>query len=255
MHCARNLLFSLLVVLPARIVSGQSKGLRVVSSLNLTVASDGFSGRVELLQDSRLTPDLAKLLWGSGGPELALDPGDPLYKELTALPLKDAAIRLVDQHSRTIQELTLKREQALIGAELLHPGFRTILVTTDLSAGFGSYSGLFTELIDVSRGRFEFVDARDAQSGARSPIYLGNTLKTAWKLVAAPGNSGKSKDILEIACRPNADASVFYLTYSRYSWSGTEWVVFTRRVPGMWEADEPFPASERFPRSDSRAQR
>ena len=194
-----------------------------------------------------MTSDLEKVLWQSGGPDMALDEKDPRYKRLTVIPLQNAVLRLLDNHSRLIQEMKLEREQARIHTEQLIPGHRTILVTTELSAGFGSYSGPSTEMIDISHGKIDVVSARDSKSGRLTPIYLASTLKTAWELVPST-RLGPLKDILEIACRPNDDASKFYVTYTRYFWNGSEWVESSRRVLGFWEADSKFPPTERFPK-------
>ena len=227
----------------------QQPNLIVVKSLTLTVASDGFDGRLELLDDMRLTSDLGKMLWGSGGPEMALDENDPHYKDFTSTPLRKAVLRLRNAHRIIIAETTLEREQARVRFERLHPDLRTILVTTDLSAGFGSYSGPLTELLEVAGGRLETVVARNTESGLSKPIRLLSTLKTAWKLVPATGDQNNLKDILEVACRPDFDSkeAKFFVTYTRYHWDGKEWIVLTRKVHGFWEDEGSFPALGQFP--------
>jgi hypothetical protein len=224
--------------------------LVVVSTLTLTAASDGFNGKLELLEDARLTPALEKKLWGSGGPEMALDENDPRYKDLTTNLLLNAVLRLKDTHGKTVAQSELEREQARIRFERLHPGRRAILVTTDLSAGAGSYSGPLTELMTVAGGRLKTVVARDAESGESEPIRLMITLKTAWKLVPAAGARNNLEDILEVACRPDVDAedaNDFLVTYMRYHWDGKGWIVLTRKVHGLWEDDNGFPAPDQFP--------
>jgi hypothetical protein len=230
--------------------TAQSPALAVKATIQLAPATDGFDGKLELLEDSRLTPELDKTLWGAGGPEMALDENDPLYKQLASAPLQHATLRLKDRHGKGIKEMTLDREQARISVQTLHPVHRTILVTIDLSAGFGSYSGPLTELLDVSHGKLEFAMAQDAHSRTEKPLYLANTLKTAWRFSPASNDVATQKDILEVACRPNADAIVFYTTYTRYHWNGSEWISVSRRSAGMWESDQPFPAASRFPKAD-----
>jgi hypothetical protein len=178
---------------------------------------------------------------------MALDPKDPRYIALTSTPLRPALIRLLDTHSNTVDERKLEREDVRVSATTLHPGHRVLLVTTDLSAGFGSYSGPLTQLIDVSRGRLDTEEAWDSESGKLEPISLVSTLKTAWKFVPARPEVDGAKDILEIACRPNNDASAFYLIYTRYRWNGGEWVESHRQVQGFWEADRVFPDAAKFP--------
>lgn len=225
----------------------QEDGLAIKATIQLSSAADGFNGRLVLLEDKRLTPDLDKLLWESGGPELALNPTDPRYKLLTSPPLQPAKIRLLNDSSNPVAEMKLERELARIEPVPLHPGHRTILVTTDLSAGFGSYSGPFTELLDLRQGKFETVTAQNTESSDQQPIRLASTLKTAWKLSPAGNHSNAAEDILEVACRPNADASAFYITYSRYHWTSHGWIESSRSARGWWEADEAFPPSAAFP--------
>jgi hypothetical protein len=237
----------LAIIALANSSSAQKDGLAIKTTIRLTPATDGFSGRLVLLEDERLTTDLDKLLWGSGGVEMALDSADPRYKALISPPLRPALLRLQDGSSNTVAEMKLERELARISTASLHAGRRTILVTTDLSAGFGSYSGPSTQLLETSDGKLETVEARDEISGKSEAIQLPSTLKTEWK-VASEAAGGAAKDLLEIACRPNVDASVFYNTYIRYHWNGKEWLKYSRRTKGMWEADDPFPADARFPK-------
>ncbi|MGD0860151.1 MAG: hypothetical protein ABR912_12595 [Terracidiphilus sp.] len=241
---------TILMAAAVPVIVAQQPELVVAGSLRLTAVSDGFDGRLELLEDARLSPDLKKELWGSGGPEVALDPKDPLYKDLTAVPLQKAVLQLMDAHGKVIAEKTLERELARMGFVSLRPGKRTILVTTDLSAGFGSYSGPDTELLEVSEGGLESVVAKDSKSGLSEPIRLASTLKIAWRLVPAAGGVNGQKDILEFACRPadwGALNSGFVLIYTRYHWNGKGWTEFNRRVHGFWESDEGFPPLARFP--------
>jgi hypothetical protein len=238
----------LAAIAPAR--SERQPHLVVANSLTLTAASDGFIGKLELLEDARLTPALEKTLWGSGGPEMALDQNDPRYKDLTTNVLLNAVLRLIDAQGKTVSRTVLEREQARIRFEKLYPGRRAILLTTDLSAGSGSYSGPVTELMTADGGRLKTVVARDEESGSSDPIRLMSTLKSAWKLVPAAASKNTQKDILMVACRPDYDAEYagdFILTYTRYHWDGKGWIVLNRKVRGSWENDNEFPALEQFP--------
>jgi len=228
-------------------ILAQDHRLKVKTAIQLTAATDGFDGTLELLEDARLTPKLENTLWQTGGPGLALDSDDPLLKKLTVPPLEHALLRLTDGQQNVIGEMALERELARTQIASLHAGFRTILVTTDLSSGFGSYSGPLTQLLDLSRKKLEIATATDLQTRATEPIHLANTLKTAWHFSPVPGSRSPQRDILEAACRPNADGSKFSITYTRYHWTGTAWLVHARKSPGMWEADQPFPPASRFP--------
>ncbi len=243
---ARLLLFVLLPIAAAPVIGASQPSLVVAGSLTLTAAPDGFGGRLELLEDARFTPDLEAVLWRAGGLEMALDENDPLYRKLTSTPLRNAVLELRDAEGKIVEEKPLERELARARIEALRRGRRTILVTTNLSAGFGSCSYPVTELLEVVGERLEPVVARDAKSGASAPIRLSSARKAAWRLAPAPGGQ---KDILQLVCRPDLDAQEagFIVTYRRYHWNGREWMVFTRRDRGCWEDDRAFPASERFP--------
>jgi hypothetical protein len=239
-----------LVAAFAPLIVAQQPKLVQVKSLTLTTESDGFDGRLELLEDARITPDFEKTLWGSGGPDLALDEKDPIYRTLATTPLRHAVLRLIDTRLKVVAEKALDREQARISFRQLHPGGRTILVTTDLSAGWGSYSGPLTELLEAAGGTLKTLTARNAQSGLSEPIRLASTLKTAWKLTPMTSGRNSQKDILEVACRPDFDAKEagsFIVTYTRYHWDGKGWIVLTRKLSGFWEDDGSFPASGQFP--------
>jgi hypothetical protein len=175
--------------------------LVVARSLTLTGSLDSFDGRLDLLEDARLTPELKKTLWESGGPEMAFDPKDPVYKDLTSIPLRKAVLRLLDERGKVIAKKTLEREMARMRFEALRPGRRTILVTTDLSAGFGSYSGPDTELLEVIGDRLgrswrrmpnlaqmsrSDWRVRSKRNGSWFPRSAARTVRrTSWSLPAA----------------------------------------------------------------------
>lgn len=227
----------------------QQPDLAVVKIIRLTGALDGFDGKLELLEDVRITPDVQKALWGMGDPDTAFYGDADRIKQLTVPALKPAVLRLEDERHKIIFEKTLERELARIQVQDLHPGQRTILVTTDLSIGMGSYAGPSTELYQVNGSRLEAVTARYEKTGEVDPIELMSSLKTAWKLVPASSGQTNQKDILELACRPNGkiENTQFYKIYSRYHWDGRQWVLYGKKVPGMWESDDAFPPSQKFP--------
>jgi hypothetical protein len=228
----------------------ETPALAVKAHFNLTLAADGFTGTLELLEDARITPKLDKALWQSGGPEMALDENDPLLKQIASSPLQRAMLRLRDAKGRVVEEKKLEREQARLEVHQLHPGHRSILVTTDLSAGFGSYSGPFTRILDLSRSSLDFVRARQSLHGDEATLSLANTLKTAWRIIHAPASFGPGLDILEVACRPElsgAESPKFQITYTRYHWNGKGWLTAASQRSGIWEADEPFPSFAFFP--------
>jgi hypothetical protein len=247
---SRRLIPAVLLAALAPAIVAQQPRLLVAKTLTLTVAADGLDGKLELLEDARLTPDLKRGLWGIGDPTIAFGEDSPQTKALANPPLSKAVLRLRDAYGKVLSEKTLEREMARIRFEMLHPDRRTILVTTDLSIGFGSYAGPSTELFQVSGGRIEPINARDAKTRETGPIELGSTLKTEWKLVPSDPGQVNQRDILLFACRPkewSGGSDKFVRIYTRYHWNGAEWILFERRAPGFWEADEPFPAPQRFP--------
>jgi hypothetical protein len=249
---ARPLLrVSLLFVLVASHAAyAQQLALEVRAHLDLTQSADGFTGRLELLEDARITRELDKTMWQSGGPEMALDPGDPLLKQLDKSPFQPATLRLLDRKGRVVAEQKLERELARLEVHQLHPGHRSIFVTTDLTAEFGSYSGPLTQILDLSAGALDYLQARDPVADKHGIISLPATLKTAWRLVATPARSGPGNEILLVACRPESfggKSTRFMITYTRYHWTGSEWVSAHTQRPGMWEAEQPFPSFARFP--------
>ncbi len=245
----------LALLLCARALVAQPNGLSVTVTFLLTTPEDGLNGYLQLLEDERLTDDLHKKLWASGGPDMALDHNDPLYKRLTTPPLRRAVLRLLDERGHLVGQLTLQRELALLQGASLHAGYRTLLVTTDLTHGYGSYSGPLTQILDLSQGKLEIAAARNAITGNPAPIYLARTLKTEWRVSGDSPRPGAPIDLLEVACRPNPNApldpspSDFAIIRTRYHWTGTEWIYARRRAPGFWEADQPFPPMENFPRA------
>jgi hypothetical protein len=249
----RPFLVAALLCAPAAIA--QLPGLSVKTAIPLTVARDGYNGTLVLLEDERLTNELDKRLWASGGPSLTLDRKDPLYRQLTAPPLKRAVLLLMNPQKKIVGRITLQRELAILQAATLHAGYRTIMITTDLTAGFGSYSGPLTQILDLSEAKLEIATARNTFTGKSAPIYLARTLKTEWRVSADHPRPGAPVDLLEIACRPGANAPLdpapdeFAVIRTRYHWTGTEWVFARRRAPGFWEADHEFPPIERFPRT------
>jgi hypothetical protein len=233
-------------------LSAQEPGMRVFRFLVLTSASDGFDGKLELVQDARITPDLEKALWRMGPPDMVLDEKDPLAKDLAERPLHKAVLRLQDAHQKTVSEKTMDGPLSRIRFAVLIPGRRAILATTDLSAGFGSYSGPATELLRVGQGQLEPIKARNAATGKVDPIIVAATLKTDWKLVPAIGGQANQKDILEAACRPDfatfkPPETKFWVIYTRFHWDGMQWVAYSRKMHGFWEADGEFPSLAHFP--------
>jgi len=129
----------------------------------------------------------------------------------------------------------------------------TYLVTVDLGAGLGSYSGPVTRLAEVRQGQLHWVQGWDVRLEQDSELRLLSSLKTAWRLV--PRRDGRGQEILLLACRPDISAAAntssgqqFLLAFVRYSFDGSRWRRYERTEPGFWEdGDAPFPDRSRFP--------
>src|SRR5882724_4850066 len=114
----------------------------VTHSRALSKAAGGIDGALQLLQDARLTPSLRKQLWGSG--EASSD----------GVTFQNAAIRTVSPDGKTLESEVLERPLATLESVHLYGDSRTTyLITVDYSAGFGSYSGPATLLLEISDGR------------------------------------------------------------------------------------------------------
>lgn len=125
----------------------------------------------------------------------------------------------------------------------------TYLLTVNYSAGFGSYSGPITNLVEVKNGRLRWVASIEAKTRRTGKISLMESLKTTWKLVDA--SDGKGKQILFAQCRPDwssvKDDPDFTTTYARFYFDGTQWLTKERTVKGISEFDQGFPRRKYFP--------
>jgi len=213
----------------------------------LSQRSNGVDGNLELRQDARLTLKLTGLLWSTGDinidddPELAMFKGEP--------PL-NAVIQVVDQSGKVLEAERLERPLAKLRTAQLYGDSRlTYLLTVDYSAGFGSYSGPITNLVEVKSGHLRWVESTETKTGSTGKISLMESLKTTWKFVDAP--DGKGKQILFAQCRPDGSSDKydpdFRTTYARLYFDGTKWLVIERTVKGISEFDQGFPSRKHFP--------
>jgi hypothetical protein len=216
--------------------------------LPLSQSTNGVDGYLELRQDARLTAKLRSSLWGMG--DINFD-DDPDLANFKTEPLRKAVIQVVDRSGKVLES---KKQERPLGklrtTQLYADSTLTYLLTIDYSAGFGSYSGPITELIEVKNGHMRWVEATDLKTGKSDEISLMESLKTAWKLVDAP--DGKGKQILLAQCRPNWSAPLdadpdFRITYARFYFNGSKWILAQRTVKGFTEFEEGFPSRKRFP--------
>ena len=179
----------------------------VVVRLPLSQNADGIDGYVELLDDSRLTPNIRKQAWQTGEFEGEIDADSgPDLQPFKNEPPSNALIQIVGLDRRVIETKTLDPLAKLQAARLYGSSKLTYLLTVDYSAGFGSYSGPITDLVEMNGGHMRWVEATDARTGHSGEISLMSSLKTTWKLVDAPHEKGR--EILVAACRPDWKAKL-----------------------------------------------
>lgn len=218
----------------------------------VTKDRNGADGAVELLEDERIrSEELTKPEQTVGGDPCTSFAGRqmPPFCKGVKTPLQPARVRLVASDGRELSTLTMQRP--LVGLELvyLRAGVPSFQVTVDLMAELGSYSGLATRFAEVRSGTLTWLGAVDVRTGKAVEVAVASTLKTEWKL--SPTSGGK--EVLQIACRPDFDASEsdagmkFLTTFSRFAFEGDRWQRHTRVRKGCWENDNVFPARAQFP--------
>lgn len=209
--------------------AGSPKGYRIVASCPF-----GEFGRLQLLLDERVSPDVLESHWGTGPwegptPKPALLLWKTRNNEVKAtLTLEHPLARLADK-SRVVHEPPR--------------------ITVDFSAGFGSYNGPITRWIVPENGQLAWARVADSE-GRFSEISVMESLKTSWRRVI---RGDGTLDVLEIACRPefmrdDSETVDFKKTFTRYHFDGKSWTRRNREESGMWENwDEPFPPESSFP--------
>lgn len=181
--------------------------------------------RVQLVLDERFTSGERDRLWASG-------------EEASGAP---AVLRLQGCHGELLDSMTLEAPLAKLESGLLHgPRSPTVLVTVDLTAPAGSYSGPLTMPVQIVGNRLSYAQAR-AGDGTLQPIVLAQTGKAAWKKVRV----GAADQLLVVRSEPR-DGD-FTTSYRRYVYAKQGWTVRIRSQPGLWESDSAFPARRVFP--------
>jgi hypothetical protein len=119
-----------------------------------------------------------------------------------------------------------------------------VFITTDNSAGFGSYSGQLAQLYAAGEGRLTPILAQDP-GGALHPVSLVSTLKSGWRLRRP--HSG-AVVIQQWLCRPDfaGKEQAFTMTYITYALDNGHWIMASRSKPGYFEGEGPWPSRE-FP--------
>ena len=230
----------------------QPDGYALRKSYELTPPRDHMTGRIELLEDVRIRPEMRKAITEAyGGDPCAAHPpsvlgalcGDPHHA-----PLRPAMLRLIDADGRVIATRLLDRPLAFLGGANLYEDRRSsYAVTVDLSAGAGSYSGPYTRFAEPDRRGFNWILVHSA--GITDTLTMVSTLKTRWEILRDQTDS--HAQFLVVRCRPAADAPAgsvaFTVTYERVMFDGARWHLLARSEPGCYESDEPFPPRSKFP--------
>lgn len=215
----------------------------VSQSFPLHQATEGLAGTLQLLMDSRLTPDVRGEMWGKGDWSVVLSPDAKLFQEFSKVPPAYAKLQIRSEAGQLVSERILGVALAQI-QEVNFDGEnnRTFLLTVDSSVGFGSDAGLETTLLQIHDGTFRGVFAEAEGTRKSEPFRLVKTLKADWKMVS----SSEKPEILSFSCRPAQDGS-FVVVYVRYYFERGEWFAKQRERPGFWESDQGFPPRSEFP--------
>jgi hypothetical protein len=211
-------------------------------------------GSLQILEDERLDPGLAGQLWGAAGePGLIVGDDSPAGRAFAKKPLRPARLRQVDRYGRTLRDTVMETQAPLArieGRRLGDPSAPILLVTTDDSAGAGSYSGQVTRLYALDHGRVQPVQAT-AHGGRVEIVAFINTLKSGWKIVGARPDHIVIEQLL---CRPDFDHEApgkdepFLLSYITYWTDGGPWRMARRVTPGFWENEGDWPPPSAFPK-------
>jgi hypothetical protein len=232
--------FATLSAVLATANSTQKQVYDVAQTFVLQRIANGVDGTLELLLDNRLSGSVRRELWGKGEWSFAPHPLSKVYKEFSMIPPGKAKLTIRDYERKPIAGRDL--ETPLAKLEPWNSSAVTnqlFLVTEDDSAGFGSYNGLVTTLLQVSDGAFRDVTGLNTDSKQVEPIRLVMSIKSDWR-------RENGAEILTVSCHAKNNGD-FIIEYARYSFDGARWLEYTRKVDGLWESDEPFPERSAFP--------
>jgi hypothetical protein len=160
-------------------------GYRVRTTMPLTPGPDQMRGRLELLEDARIGPNMRKAIAEAYGDDPCADHPPAALRALCEAPghrpLRAALLRLLDAQGHVVATQTSERPLAKLSTMHLYPSDRrTYFFTVDLSAGMGSYSGPYTRLAEPDAGGLGWLTA-DSAGVTTATVSLSSTLKTAWR--------------------------------------------------------------------------
>lgn len=212
-----------------------------VQTIALRPTAAGVDRVLVLSMDRRLTEPVRNQLWGRGEWSLVL-PEETLREQFSTLPPVGAKVIVRDAAGRAIAQRTLGTPLARIQA--WHPSPRAgevFLLTEDDSAGFGSYGGAVTLVLEVSDVGLREVTALDPEARTEMAIRLASTGEADWRIVS--GEDGD--EIVSVSCRREGDDGL--VEYVTYRVEGGRWVARKRERAGCWDPEEPFPDRSAFP--------
>lgn len=202
-------------------------GLIALCSIAVAAAPQGRDcERPALVLDTRLTPAIVDRDWGSGA----------------AHDEAKAAIELRDCNGKALDRLQLSGPLARLDPQPLRgTPAPTWLVSTDLTAAMGSYSGPLTLLVEVSGRHLRLAEAVD-DHGQHAPIHLATTGKRDWRRVETEATD----DLLSVSCQPDGHDG-FITLWRRYHPGPRGWTLRARSANAFWESDGGFPPDNAFP--------
>lgn len=180
--------------------------------------------RLHLQLDAALTSAVVEQNWGSGEDSIA----------------KPAVLELHGCKNELLDSMVLEAPLARLDPIALR-GTKapTFLVSVDLTAAAGSYSGPLTIPVEVHGNHISRAFA-NTENKHSEPINLALSGKAAWKKIAKRG----ADELFAVRCQPKGDG--FVTSYYRYYSTPQGWKVRMRSQPGLWESDAEFPAMRRF---------
>lgn len=182
--------------------------------------------RVHLALDPRLTPTEVEANWATGQP----------------IDASSAAIQLVSCEGEVLDTYGLDAPLARLDpTPLMGAPYLTWLVSVDLTAEAGAWSGPLTLPVEIVSQKLHPVDAL-VKSGNREPIRLTQTLRANWSRETLKGR----EDLLQVRSQPKGDG--FETLYWRFSPTPGGWKARVTNRDGMWESDAEFPNTSLFPR-------
>lgn len=180
---------------------------------------------LKLVLDARLSPEVMAQEWGSG---------ESRSTTPAVLELHGCKGELLD---RMILAAPLAR---LEPSPLRGTHVPTYLVTVDLTAPIGSYSGPLSMPIQLVKHKLKRAKATNA-NGRLEDINLALTGKAAWKKITV----NAVDDFIAVRCQAKGDG--FVISYARFHPTFRGWQVRVRSEAGFWESDAEFPDLQHFP--------